>query len=212
MSISCLPDVPASQVLLAFARKAQHDMLNASMSACTRGLLACLFLACVSELVGLPRSEQRLLNLSCHTSIESSHRSGVQRFAESDREEALQAERVTFPHELRRTSHMRWLGRWWTFSEELLLSSMKSIGPQPLSPERSRMGVHFFEGAISGFLFGFSLQPLKMGYPPKTTHPRAKPASSEVMHPLKSELHWPCGPVRPLDLAEATASWCMLVR
>lgn len=27
----------------------------------------------------------------------------------------------------------------------------------------------------------------------------------EVMHPLKSELHWPCGPVRPLDLAEATA-------
>ena len=33
----------------------------------------------------------------------------------------------------------------------------------------------------------------------------------EVMHPLKSELHWPCGPVRPLDLAEATAPlqhWC----
>ena len=29
--------------------------------------------------------------------------------------------------------------------------------------------------------------------------------SLEVMHPLKSELHWPCGPVRPLDLAEATA-------
>lgn len=29
---------------------------------------------------------------------------------------------------------------------------------------------------------------------------------SKVMHPLKSELHWPCGPVRPLDLAEATAT------
>ena len=27
-----------------------------------------------------------------------------------------------------------------------------------------------------------------------------------VMHPLKSELHWPCGPVRPLDLAEATVT------
>eukprot|EP00434_Breviolum_minutum_P017348 symbB.v1.2.015315.t1/scaffold1138.1/size205980/14 len=27
-----------------------------------------------------------------------------------------------------------------------------------------------------------------------------------VMHPLKSELHWPCGPVRPLDLAEATVA------
>ena len=27
----------------------------------------------------------------------------------------------------------------------------------------------------------------------------------KVMHPLKSELHWPCGPVRALDLAEATA-------
>eukprot|EP00439_Symbiodinium_sp_Y106_P034835 s424_g4.t1 len=25
-----------------------------------------------------------------------------------------------------------------------------------------------------------------------------------VMHPLKSELHWPCGPVRALDMAEAT--------
>ena len=29
---------------------------------------------------------------------------------------------------------------------------------------------------------------------------------SKVMHPLKSELHWPCGPVRALDMAEATAT------